>query len=397
MEDAVLRMLMDKYRPLRSTTDGRAAESARLAQTPRPVERPISARVDPVPSAPAKPHTPPGQPWNAVYVRPSHACAQSPQVYRGKYLNVEPPKSAAAQKLAELGVSAASLPRDDRKAMGELRDTLRRAVHQERLERARDVKLQRAGRAPQAEAEEPSRPTIAVVGAVKGLAGLAEQKIEDARRRGVFQQNSLRGKPLVADEHSGNPHLQREEFLLNRMVQRQGGMPPWVALNHEMMTEDRALRQRVQHAWVCRALLQLGDADWRSMAPVAVHWHAEADAKTGAPLYTIEAQSPEEARTLAWVQGFRDPAWLRRESAYHEAAIKNLNEVIRRYNHVAPFSARKMLHSQQTFLQSTLQGAFPFTVAAVSARLRGLQQVPPAPPAPTRWFSWFKLHDHALA
>lgn len=121
LEDTVLRMLMDKYKPLRQQVSMRAAESSRLRQSQKPTLRPTESRRE---MAPKTPYTPPGQPWNAVFVRPSHAAAEEPRVYRGKYMDVSPPKSDMAQHLARKGIAPSQLALDDRKAMSELRLSL---------------------------------------------------------------------------------------------------------------------------------------------------------------------------------------------------------------------------------------------------------------------------------
>ena len=102
LEDTVLRMLMDKYKPLRQQVSMRTAESNRLRQSQKPTLRPTDSLRE---TAPKAPYTPPGQPWNAVFVRPSHATAEEPRVYRGKYMDVSPPKSDMAQHLARKGIA----------------------------------------------------------------------------------------------------------------------------------------------------------------------------------------------------------------------------------------------------------------------------------------------------
>lgn len=382
LEDTVLRMLMDKYKPLRRQESRQAAESSRLKQAQKPTLRPIDSRRE---SAPKKPYTPPGQPWNAVFVRPSHAAAEEPRVYRGKYMGLRPPKSEMAQHLARKGISPSQLALDDRKAMSELRDSLRRSMHRDKIEMARDIKLSRHTPA----SNEESAPQIGMLGATKGLAGIAEQRIVEAQAKGIFQSNPLRGKPIPRDYNETNPFLQREEFVLNRMIQRQGNMPPWVQRNQDLQTEILSLQQRIQHAWICRVLHRLDTSDeWRTLAPVHVHWHDHLgpdDLRS----YHIEARDQAEQRTLEWVRMFRDEAWIRAESAYHAAAVDQLNQVIRSYNHTAPPSARKGLVTKDAFLASSIQRAFPLMVHAASARIRARRQDPQKASTDTpRWPRW---------
>lgn len=52
--------------------------------------------------------------------------------------------------------------------------------------------------------------------------------MQRARNEGLFQGIKGRGKPIVKANEESNPFISREEFLMNRIVQRQGAAPPWV-------------------------------------------------------------------------------------------------------------------------------------------------------------------------
>lgn len=49
-----------------------------------------------------------------------------------------------------------------------------------------------------------------------------------AREAGLFNKVAGRGKPMARHIDEGNPFIGREEFLMNRIVQRNGAAPPWV-------------------------------------------------------------------------------------------------------------------------------------------------------------------------
>lgn len=51
-----------------------------------------------------------------------------------------------------------------------------------------------------------------------------------ARAKGQFNNIKGRGKPLVRDVAENNPFIAREEFLMNRIVKRNGAAPPWVEI-----------------------------------------------------------------------------------------------------------------------------------------------------------------------
>jgi hypothetical protein len=49
-------------------------------------------------------------------------------------------------------------------------------------------------------------------------------------RDGKFAKIKGRGAPLARSADEGNPFIAREEFLMNRIAQRQGAAPPWVEI-----------------------------------------------------------------------------------------------------------------------------------------------------------------------
>ena len=394
LEDTVLRMLMDKYRPLRTPGMNAKREGLdnKLKKVPKPVERhtPVPPPASNAPQP--RPHTPPDQPWNAVYVRPTHAGGGEPQIYRGRMpARAVEYETEMSRALKARGVTKEQLPFHDPKAMSNIRSSLKRSMGQERLVRARDQTLEYAGRAPdtnlaqlqkereqvrkneQEEAEQQLLMTM--LGSTRGLASIADRRIEEARIKGQFAHNSLRGKPLGYDFNEGNPHLGREEFFVYRMVKRQGGAPPFVEMNAQLHAETQSLKQRIQRAFIMRALLQLSsDPKQHTLSPVRVRW---APISENSPRdvadYEFEASTDREHAMIAWARAFRDPEWVRGERGYHDAAVHQLNESVRRYNNIAPASARKLLYDRARFVDSALAEALPFLVEAASARLRGMR------------------------
>ena len=53
---------------------------------------------------------------------------------------------------------------------------------------------------------------------------------QKARQQGRFDRIEGRGQPLRQFVEERNPFIGREDFLLNRLVQRQGAAPPWVEI-----------------------------------------------------------------------------------------------------------------------------------------------------------------------
>jgi hypothetical protein len=57
---------------------------------------------------------------------------------------------------------------------------------------------------------------------------ILNERGQKARVAGYFDSVQGRGKPLARHHNEGNPFIAREEFLLNRIVQRNGAVPPWI-------------------------------------------------------------------------------------------------------------------------------------------------------------------------
>jgi DnaJ homolog subfamily C member 28 len=54
--------------------------------------------------------------------------------------------------------------------------------------------------------------------------------LQRAKAAGQFNNIKGRGKPLAVSTDESNPFIAREEYLLNRIVQRNEAAPPWVEL-----------------------------------------------------------------------------------------------------------------------------------------------------------------------
>ncbi|CAK5278014.1 unnamed protein product [Mycena citricolor] len=298
IEDTVLRMLVDKYKPLRSGTIQTAEQKMKKAPSKIPQYHedspPLHSSVADG-AATYKPFVPPGsswasvpllppgppdhRPWHTEYKIPDHAQVS---VRVGRF-----PMKTSAQ---HTGASAIGGDEQTRRAEKELHRKLGR------LNRARESSLDyRLGLGNTNKHHAPSQINPV---SMKGWTNLVEDRIEKARRAGLFTKVKGRGKPLerIAEEH--NPFIAREEYLMNRIVKRNGAAPPWVQLQGD--------------GWTRHAIRAL----------------------------TISAPLPE----LEAIRRFRDPRWSAKESTFHTAALAEVNDKVRRYNALAPYAVRRTLH-----------------------------------------------------
>lgn len=83
---------------------------------------------------------------------------------------------------------------------------------------------------------------------IKGLESLANERIEDAISRGQFK-NLPRGKVIERDYNASSPFIDSTEYLLNRMIQRQDIVPPWIEKQQEVVTTSTRFRARLRADW----------------------------------------------------------------------------------------------------------------------------------------------------
>ncbi|KAF2706988.1 hypothetical protein K504DRAFT_458454 [Pleomassaria siparia CBS 279.74] len=88
-----------------------------------------------------------------------------------------------------------------------------------------------------------------VPGTIQGLASLANQKIEDAIARGQFKNLPSRGKKMERDYNASNPFLDTTEYFLNKMIQKQEIVPPWIEKQQELVSAATKFRTRLRLDW----------------------------------------------------------------------------------------------------------------------------------------------------
>ena len=250
--DAVLRMLVDKYKPLRSgtiiTADEKISKSApavRVGGIPSDSSLSFSestgeeafttsgrslvhSKLDlskPLKDQPLLPAVEGHRPWHTNFIAPSHATAS---IRLGSFKPAKPGPS----------------PVLDEKARKQEMENKRRFQTAFKLEGAKESVLEHRLGVKQQKRTRANPITM------KGWRSLVEERIEvcltralithslihlrfftkSARARGSFNDIKGRGKPMVISNDERNPFIGREEFLMNRIVQRNGAAPPWVEL-----------------------------------------------------------------------------------------------------------------------------------------------------------------------
>ncbi|KAF7313238.1 DUF1992 domain-containing protein [Mycena kentingensis (nom. inval.)] len=292
VQDTVLRLLVDKHRPLRSGTIQTADEKIRNTMK----------SFNPV-------HLPPGETsWSSVPLLPGSAEHRPWHTeFTAPVLGAPSIRHARAMPSRKGGDNSSDDVEDMQRAQKELHKRLGRASRAK--ESTLDYKLGLGVDAAQTRA----RPNPV---SMRGWTNLIEDKIERARRAGVFATLKGRGKPLNRTVEETNPFIGREEYLMNRIVQRNGAAPPWVQFQNDLDDAVFTFRRLLLDSWTRHAI--------RSLPPSPSH-----DA----------------------IAAFRDETWSNTHIGYHTAALNELNAQVRRYNAIAPYAVRRALHVLDTELQ----------------------------------------------
>lgn len=302
VQDTVLRMLVDKYKPLRTGIVRTADEKLKDAP-PRITSETTHPSVRTwreIANEPLLPAIEGHKPWHTTFRPPSHTSASI------KFGNIEPSSTRSV-----------SPPTDERTRRTE-RESIKRKEQANRLTRARESTLdyrlglrdRRLGRV---------NPIT-----LKGWQSLVEDRIEKARMAGAFDRVSGRGQPIARVSEERNPFIAREEFLMNRIVQRSGAAPPWVEVQIELESATNSFRETLRQSWTRRAVRMLTASQSAATLP---------------------------SLSLARVATMRDREWENRECSYHNTAIAELNSLVRKYNAMAPYAVRRPYYVREVELE----------------------------------------------
>jgi hypothetical protein len=85
---------------------------------------------------------------------------------------------------------------------------------------------------------------------LQGLSSLANERIEDAIARGQFK-NISRGKGINVerDYNANSPFLDTTEYFMNKIIQKQEIVPPWIEKQQELVKETGRFRGRLRNDW----------------------------------------------------------------------------------------------------------------------------------------------------
>lgn len=231
------------------------------------------------------------------------------------------------------------------------------------------------------------QPGSRSVASVSALMSLADQRIEDARARGQFD-DIPRGKPRVEDHNATSPYLDTTEYFLNKIIRQQEILPPWVEKQQELGRAVSNFRTRLREDWrrlVARNIASQGGTIEEQCRRADEYAEAEARRvriyKAAKRLRLGEDVPPEELEEAdpqklsrdpeAGPQKlFRDPNWEKAELKYNTLAVENLNQLTRSYNMMAPEVARKPIFTLEKELNRCFAEVAPLVATEIRDRAR---------------------------
>ncbi|RHZ51083.1 DnaJ family domain-containing protein [Aspergillus thermomutatus] len=249
---------------------------------------------------------------------------------------------------------------------------------------------------------------------IQGLSSLANERIEDAIARGQFN-NIKRGKGVnVQRDHNANSaFIDTTEYFMNKIIQKQEVVPPWIEKQQELAREVDRFRQRLRVDWrrhAARLIASEGGSLEAQMRRAQAYAAAEArlaerakieqafrdteDAASSTPADETtrpETTSDSDGNQLPHFSPLRDPQYLSTERSYHELQIKHLNNLTRSYNLQAPPVAQKPYLNLERELNNCYADVAPSLADEIKRRAteRVSPHVPTAGSSTNKVFSTF--------
>ncbi|KAI9844121.1 MAG: hypothetical protein M1838_002317 [Thelocarpon superellum] len=233
---------------------------------------------------------------------------------------------------------------------------------------------------------------------VQGLASLANERIEHAIARGQFK-NLPRGKQIERDYNASSPFLDTTEYFMNKIIQKQEIVPPWIEKQQELVRAANVFRGRLRADWkrhAARTIASRGGTLRDQMHKAEAYAVAERllspkshdpAATTTTMITAVPDAVAEPTSTIPSASTststsphtphppFRDPTWETTERSYHTLAINELNKLTRSYNLMAPELAKKPYFSLERELRACFADVAPHLALEIRERARA-----PAPP-----------------
>jgi Domain of unknown function (DUF1992) len=260
---------------------------------------------------------------------------------------------------------------------------------------------------------------------LQGLTSLANERIEDAIARGQFENIPRgKGKNVERDYNANSPFIDTTEYFMNKIIQKQDIVPPWIDKQQELVSAVTKFRKRLRNDWKRHAARTIASKGGTLEEQVhRAREYAEAEAVDNPPKSreksavigmdgtvhmskispsgdiiistdpapaTGVSEALEEGTSLPSAENavtesdqqspqrvsrkppapFRDPTWEQIEHSYLNLAVSNLNSLTRSYNLIAPKIAQKPYYNLARELRSCYADVAPLLANEIVERAR---------------------------
>ncbi|KAL2842783.1 hypothetical protein BJY01DRAFT_216370 [Aspergillus pseudoustus] len=192
---------------------------------------------------------------------------------------------------------------------------------------------------------------------LQGLTSLANERIEDAIARGQFDR-IRRGKGVgtEVDHNANSAFIDTTEYFMNKIIQKQEIVPPWIEKQQELSREVDRFRQRLRVEWrrhAARLIASQGgslEAQMRRAEAYAVAEVRFAERAKIEKAFSDDGAIPSSTETpsesssnpqLPHLSPLRDTQYIAKERSFLELSVKTVNSLARSYNLQAPPVAQK--------------------------------------------------------
>ncbi|KAL6234132.1 hypothetical protein BDW75DRAFT_174052 [Aspergillus navahoensis] len=228
---------------------------------------------------------------------------------------------------------------------------------------------------------------------LQGLASLANERIEDAVARGQFDKIK-RGKGVgtETDYNANSAFIDTTEYFMNKIIQKQEIVPPWIEKQQELAREVERFRQRLRVEWrrhAARLIASQGGSLETQMRRAEAYAAAEVrhatrvelekafrgtksisnntNTNTNTSTSSASFQDSSSIETLH-LPPLRDPQYISNERSFLELSIKTINALARSYNLQAPPIAQKPYLNLERELASCYADVAPSLAEEIKRR-----------------------------
>ncbi|KKK23741.1 hypothetical protein ARAM_007550 [Aspergillus rambellii] len=237
-----------------------------------------------------------------------------------------------------------------------------------------------------------SRPMPATL---QGLASLANERIEDAIARGQFDRIKRgKGVNIHTDHNANSAFIDTTEYFMNKIIQKQEIVPPWIEKQQELSREIDRFRQRIRTEWrrhAARLIASQGGSLGAQMRRAQAYAAAEARRARRAKIEQAFRDTDETSvcdlnpqcqtsaeEDLDQVSPLRDPQYTAIERSFYELSVKSINDLARSYNLQAPPVAQKPYLNLERELAACYLDVAPSLAEEIKRRASERARAPPS-------------------